>query len=78
MYSNLNGVRMGEGSKPELVTVTPMTRGTGNHTGPTISSGGSRGGSRGEVTINILVIVHEREIARISKKFALEDFGFQV
>ena len=35
---------MGEGSKPELVTVTPLTRGTGNHSGPTVSSGGRFGG----------------------------------
>ena len=25
---------MGEGSKSELVTVQPLTRGTGNHDGP--------------------------------------------
>ena len=30
---------MGEGRKPELVTVTPLTRGTGNQSGPTVSSG---------------------------------------
>ena len=38
---------MGEGSKSELVTVQPLTRGTGNHDGrPTISSSidGSCGG----------------------------------
>ena len=35
---------MGEGRKPELVTVTPLTRGTGNKSGPTVSSGGRFGG----------------------------------
>lgn len=38
--TTFNGVRMGEGFKPELVTVTPLIRGTGNHNGPTVSSGG--------------------------------------
>jgi hypothetical protein len=37
---------MGEGFQPELVTVQPLTRGTGNNTGgPSVSSkfgGGSR------------------------------------
>jgi hypothetical protein len=38
---------MGEGFKPELVTVQPLTRGTGNHTGPTVSSSfGNGGGGR--------------------------------
>ena len=41
---------MGEGFKPELVTVTHLTsytvnEGTGNHTGPTVSSGGGGGGA---------------------------------
>ena len=31
---------MGEGFQPELVTVQSLTRGTGNHSGPTVSSGG--------------------------------------
>ena len=30
---------MGEGGKPELVTITPLTRRTGNQGGPTVSSG---------------------------------------
>ena len=34
---------MGEGFAPELVTVQPLTRGTGNHGGPTVSSSGGGG-----------------------------------
>ena len=36
---------MGEGRKSELVTVTPLTRGTGNQSGPPVSSGVRFGGS---------------------------------
>ena len=36
--TTFNGVRMGEGFTPELVTVQPLTRGTGNHGGLTVSS----------------------------------------
>lgn len=46
---------MGEGSKPELVTETPLTRGTGNHGGPTASSGrGSSGSGRLIVIENVI------------------------
>lgn len=37
------GIHMREGFSPELVTVTTLTRGTGNHFGPTVE-GGSGGG----------------------------------
>ena len=43
------GIHMGESFSPELVTVTPLTRGTGNHFGPTAGSGG--GGSKSSIII---------------------------
>ena len=67
---------MGEEFKPELVTVTPLTRGTGNHTGPTLSSG-SRGSSR-PLEIHIHNEGGGREFQTVIKKVALEDFGMQV
>ena len=74
------GVRIGEGFKPELVTVQPLTRGTGNHGGPTVSSsgGGSGGGSGRPIEIHLHNEVGGREFQRVIKKFALEDFGLQV
>ena len=75
--TTFGGARMGEGFKPELVTVTPLTRGTGNHTGPTVSSGGSRGGSR-PLEIHLHNEVGGREFQTVIKKVALEDFGYQV
>ena len=46
---------MGEGFQPELVTVQSLTRGTGNHSGPTVSSGGGSGGRPLEIhTHNLL------------------------
>ena len=47
---------MSEGFAPELVTVQPLTRGTANHSGPTVSSGGSFGGSRPIVIENIITL----------------------
>lgn len=79
--TKFGGVRMGEGFKPELVTVTPLTRGTGNTNGLTRAAGGSStgGGSGGGVAnITIPVILDGREIGRASKKFALDDFGYQI
>ena len=64
---------MGEEFKPELVTVTPLTRGTDNHTGPTLSAGGSR-----PLEIHIHNEGGVREFQTVIKKVALEDFGMQV
>ncbi len=59
---------MGEDFRLELVTVQPLTRGTGNHSGPTVSSGGSRGGSR-MLTIEVPVTIDGRVFGReLSKK----------
>ena len=40
------GVRMGEGSRPQLRSVTTLTGNTGNRSAPTVSSGKIFGGSR--------------------------------
>jgi hypothetical protein len=70
---------MGEGGAKELVTVTPLTRGTGNQGGPTVSSGGGFGrGSNRPIEIHIHNEVGGREVNRYIKKVALEDIGLQV
>ena len=60
---------MGEGYKPELVTVTPFTRGTGNHAGPTVSNGGRFGGGQPIVIENIITLdgqVIDRRIRKVA------------
>jgi hypothetical protein len=70
---------MGEGFKPELVTVQPLTRGTGNHNGPTVSSSGFSGsGNNRPIEIHVHNEIGGREFQRIIKKVALEDIGLQV
>jgi hypothetical protein len=64
---------MGEGSKPELVTVTPLIRGTGNQGGPTVSSGRVHGGGNNSITIELPVIIDNRVFCRAVKKVSLED-----
>jgi hypothetical protein len=56
---------MGEGFKPELVTVQPLTRGIANHTGPTVSSGGGRDGNSRPIEIHVHNEMDGREIQRI-------------
>jgi len=56
---------MGEGSKPELVTVTPLTRGTGNHCGPTVSSGRGFGGGARPIEIHLHNEVGGRKYQKI-------------
>jgi hypothetical protein len=68
---------MGEGRKPELVTVTPLTRGTGNQSGPTVSSGERFGGSRPIVIENIITLDGQIIDKRI-RKVALNGYGVQV
>ena len=75
--TSLGGVRMGEGFNPELVTVTPLTRGTGNHTGPTVGST-PMGGGGGSVVNNITVVLDGRVIQRFVEKTALSGVGMQV
>jgi hypothetical protein len=53
--TTFGGVRMGEGFAPELVTVTPLTRGTGNQSGPTVGSGGRFGAGQPIVIENIIM-----------------------
>ena len=43
---------MGEGFEEELVTVQPLTRGTGNDNEPTVSSGRGFGGGGGQPISN--------------------------
>ncbi len=65
---------MGEGSKPELVTVTPLIWATKNHNGPTVSSGGGFGGSKPIIMENIITLdgqVIDKRIRRV----ALGDIG---
>lgn len=63
----------------ELVTVQPLTRGTGNHSGPTVSSTpGSLGGKGRPIEIHVHNEINGREIQRIIKKVALEDIGYQI
>jgi hypothetical protein len=63
---------------PELVTVTPLTRGTGNHNGPTVSSDGLKGSSNRPIVIEVHNILDGREIRRFVKKRVLSDVGLQV
>ncbi|HTH22820.1 MAG TPA: hypothetical protein VL854_11435, partial [Nitrososphaeraceae archaeon] len=74
------GVRMGEGFKEEMITVTPLTRGTGNHMGPTVSSDKGSGGGRSNTPINFVipVVINNREFGRAVKQTTLEDMGLQV
>ena len=76
--TTFKGVRMDEGFLPELVTVQPLTIGTGNHQGPTVSSSGGRRGSRGMVEIHLHNEVGGREFQRIIKQPTLGDYGLQV
>ncbi|HEU5461712.1 MAG TPA: hypothetical protein VFU79_05525 [Nitrososphaeraceae archaeon] len=67
---------MGEGFKPELVTVQPLTRGTGNHGGPSVSSSG-RGSSR-PIVIENIIMLDGRVIDKRIRKVALDGVGLQV
>ena len=60
------------------MTVQPLTRGTGNHSGPTVSSGGGGTGSSRPIVIHVHNELGGREVQRIIKKVALEDIGLQV
>ena len=69
---------MGEGRKPELVTVTPLTRGTGNQSGPTVSSGGRFGGSNRPIVIENIITLDGQIIDKRIRKVALDGYGVQV
>lgn len=62
---------MGEGFAPELITVQPLTRGNGNHSGSTVSLGGGRCGGRGG-TFEIFLYneVGGREFQKVIKHVA--------
>ena len=62
----------------ELVTITSLTKGTGNHGGPTVSNtSASLRGSR-PIEIHIHNEIGEREVQRVIKNVALEDFGYHI
>ena len=70
---------MGKDFRPELVTVQPLTRGTGNHSGPTVSSSDRSGrGSSGEIVNNITVVLDGRVLQKFVEKTALHGFSLQV
>jgi hypothetical protein len=64
-----------EGFNLELVTVTPMTRGTGNQFRPTVGGGSSSGRT---VEIHVHNNLDGREICRYIKKVTLDDIGIQI
>ena len=76
--TTFKGVRMGEGFKPELLTVQPLTRGTGNHGSPTVSSSQIGGGNNRPIEIHVHNEINGREIQRIVKRVALDYIGLQV
>jgi hypothetical protein len=69
---------MGEGGAPELVTIQPLTRGTGNHGGPTVLFGiGDAGGGVKPSEIHVQSEINGGEIQRIIKK-VLNYIGLQI
>jgi hypothetical protein len=76
--TTFKGVRMGEGFAPELVTVQPLTRGTGNTHAPTVSSGGKGGGDSRPIEIHLHNELGGREVQRVIKKVALDDISLQI
>jgi hypothetical protein len=69
---------MGECGAKELVTVTPLTRGTGNTSGPTVSSGGGFGGSNRPIVIENIIILDGRIIDKRIRQVALDGIGNQM
>ena len=72
------GIHMGESFSPELVTVTPLTRGTGNHFGPTAASSGGGGSGTRTIVIEVHNILDGREIGKFVRKVALDEIGTQI
>jgi len=64
-------------NKPELVTVQPLTRGTGNHFGPTVN-GGLQSNKNQNITVPITVVLDGRVIQRFVEKVALNNIGLQI
>jgi hypothetical protein len=63
--------------RPEFGMVQPLTRGTGNHGGPTVSSGGF-GSSSKPIVIENIVMLDGQVIDKRIRKVALSDIGLQV
>ena len=64
---------MGEDSRPDLVIVQPMTKGTGNHTGPTVPSSFDGNGGNKTIVIEVPLIIDCIIFGRAVKKVALEE-----
>ena len=69
---------MGEGGAKELVTGTPLKRGTGNQSGPTVSRGGSFGGSGRPIVIENIITLDGRIIDKRIRQVALDGISRQV
>jgi len=55
-----------------------LTRGTGNHGGPTVSGSGIGGGGNQPIVNNITVVLDGRVIQRFVEKTALHNIGLRV
>ena len=70
---------MAEGSKPELVTVIPLTRETRTPSGPIVSNGGGfGGGGRQSIVIENIITLDGQIINMRIRKVALGGIGLQI
>jgi hypothetical protein len=76
-YNQFSSIHYRSGFNSKLVTIQPLTRGTGNHGGPTVSSGIGAGGNNRPIEIHVHNKIGGREF-QSHKKVALEDIGLQV
>ena len=76
--SGLDRVKVGEDFKPELVTVTPLTRGTGNTYGGLNRASAGGGGSGGDTVIEISLVLDGQIIDRRIQRVASRGLGAQV
>ena len=60
------------------MTVTPLTRGTGNQSGPTVSSGGRFGGGGQPIVIENIITLEGQVIDRRIRKVALDRISNQI
>jgi hypothetical protein len=76
-FNHFFSIHYRSGFKFKLVTVISLTRGTGNHGVPTVSST-SGGGSSRPIVIENIVILDGQVIDKRIKKVALGEYGLQV
>ena len=67
---------MGEGSKPELVTVQPLTRETGNHSDAIVSRGRGFGGSNRLIVIENIITLDGQIIDKRIRKSCIKRYWF--